>query len=111
MTNRAWLLFALFTALVFAQRDRLAPPPNLPTWDYRVLAPQETAIGVYKQVDWYEVESLGSQGWELVSVSSWVLRNDEHRTEPKLGELKSAPRLVTQNYLAYYFKRPRPVPR
>jgi len=113
MTNRSWLLLVLClsAAALFAQRDRLAPPANLPTWEYRVLAPQEIAVGVYKQVEWYEVESLGAQGWELVSAASWVLRNDEHKVDPKRGQMEVAPKIVTQSYLAYYFKRQRPVPR
>ncbi|WP_321477998.1 hypothetical protein [uncultured Paludibaculum sp.] len=100
-------MFAFLTlaaVLVWAQRDRgVAPPRELPTWEYLHLQPQEIGVGEYQQVSWYQVTALGAQGWELISVTPWVLRNDLHKPQ-KEGES----RLVTQNYVAYYFKRQRP---
>ena len=100
-------IFAFLTltaVLVWAQRERgVAPSRELPTWEYRHLEPQEVSPGAYQQVDWSLVTSLGAQGWELVSVSPWVMRNDIHQPR-KEGE----PKLVTQNYMAFYFKRQRP---
>ncbi|MBI5083971.1 MAG: hypothetical protein HZB13_05165 [Acidobacteria bacterium] len=93
-------------ALVWGQRERLAPAREIPTWEYRALAPQEMGKGRYQQVSWDMVQSLGAQGWELVGVTSWVIRNDEH-----LGSLDAPPKVVTQNYVAYYFKRQRPMER
>ncbi|MGJ5819432.1 hypothetical protein [Paludibaculum fermentans] len=92
---------SLAAVLVWAQRDRgIAPSRDLPTWEYRHLQPQEIAPGAYQQVDWNLVISMGAQGWELVNVTPWVLRNDLHQ-QGKEGE----PKLVTQNYMAFYFKR------
>jgi hypothetical protein len=100
------LLIAAAAAAAWGQRERLAPARDLPTWEYRMLAPPEIGKGRYKQVEWDMVQSMGAQGWELVSVTSWVIHNDEHN-----GSLNEAPKVTTQNYLAYYFKRQRPVER
>ena len=101
------LCLALAGLLVWGQRARDAMPhPNTPTWEYRALVPEEISVGHYKQVEWFDVQSLGLQGWELVSVTSYVIRNDEHK-----GKVEGMPRIVTQNYMAYYFKRPKPVER
>jgi len=108
LTSIIALSLALAGAIVWGQRDRSGapPPPNAPSWEYRYLLPEETSVGVYKQVEWFDVQSLGLQGWELVSVTPWVIRNDEHK-----GQVEGMPKVVTQNYLGYYFKRPRPVQR
>lgn len=106
MRTARWIFAFSFLAavLVWAQRDRgVAPPRELPTWEYRQLQPQEVGPGEFKQVDWYQVTAMGAQGWELVGVTPWVLRNDVHKPA-KDGEQK----LVTQNYVAYVFKRQRP---
>ena len=63
------LCLALAGLLVWGQRARDAMPhPNTPTWEYRSLVPEEISVGHYKQVEWFDVQSLGLQGWELVSV-------------------------------------------
>ena len=89
---------------IWAQNERHAPPPNLPTWEYRALVPIEISAGKYHQVDFFEVQSMGAQGWELISVTPWVIRNDEHK-----GSSEGMEKVVTQNYLGYFFKRPRPL--
>lgn len=63
--------------------------------------PHESAPGEYTQVDPSQLQSLADQGWQLVSVSPYVYRNEEHPngTPP-------AP-LVTQVYQAYFFQRAR----
>lgn len=63
--------------------------------------PQESAPGEFLQVDPSQLQSLSDQGWQLVSVSPYVYRNEEHPngTPP-------AP-LVTQVYHAYFFQRAR----
>jgi hypothetical protein len=63
--------------------------------------PQETAPGEYSQVDPTQLQQLSDQGWQLVSVSPYVYRNEEHD-----NGTPSAP-LVTQVYLAYFFQRTR----
>ena len=93
-------------ALLWGQRERLAPNRDIATWEYRALVPQETGPGVYRQVEWYDVTSLGGQGWELVSVTPWVIRNDERKYKAE-----ETPKVITQNYMAYYFKRPRAMQR
>ena len=101
MKTAAWILgMMLCGALLSAQRERMAPPRGAAAWEYRALLPRETAPGVFRQVDAWEVAALGEQGWELVSVTPWVIRNDERKYK---GE--ENPRVVTQSYLAYYFKR------
>ncbi len=87
-------------ALLFAQRERMAPPRGTAAWEYRALTPPEIAPGVFRQVEPWDVQALGDQGWELVSVVPWVIRNDERKYK---GE--ENPRVITQSYLAYYFKR------
>jgi hypothetical protein len=98
----AFVCLAAAVALVWGQREQFAPSRDTPTWEYRALLPQETRPGVYTQVDWFNVVSLGSQGWELVSVTPYVIRNDERQYKSD-----ETPKVVTQNYLAYYFRRPR----
>lgn len=104
MRNSRWFAILLVVAAfaLYGQRERLAPPPNTPTWEYRALTPHEISTAAFRQVEWFEVEALGNQGWELVSVTPFVIRNDEHKPRAE-GESK----LVTQNYVAYYFKRQR----
>lgn len=103
--RKIWLAIpaaAAAAALLLAQRDTLAPPRGVAPWEYRALLPQEIGPGVYRQVEWFQVVEMGNQGWELVSVTPYVIRNDERKYK---GE--ENPRIVTQNYLAYYFKRQR----
>lgn len=103
-----YLLLAVTAAaaLVWGQRERLAPARQIPTWEYRTLAPEELGRGRYQQASWDKVQALGAQGWELVGVTPWVIRNDE-----QAGSMDAPPKVVTQNYVAYYFKRQRPMER
>lgn len=103
--RNVWLVTAAALAvavLLFAQREQLAPPRGVAPWEYRALLPQEIGPGMYRQVDWFQVLEMGNQGWELVSVTPYVIRNDERKYRNEEN-----PRVVTQNYLAYYFKRQR----
>jgi hypothetical protein len=63
--------------------------------------PRETAPGEYRQVDPTQLQSLSDQGWQLVSVTPYVYRNEEHQTS---GVTRP---LVTQVYEAYFFQRAR----
>lgn len=38
--------------------------------------PREVSPGVYQQVSAGELQTLGSQGWKLVSVAPYVYRNE-----------------------------------
>jgi hypothetical protein len=66
--------------------------------------PRETAPGEYRQVDPNQLQSLADQGWQLVSVSPYVYRNEEHHTSSGVVQP-----LVTQVYVAYFFQRARVV--
>ncbi len=101
-SGRVWVL-CLFAAgaVLWGQRERFAPSQEVATWEYRSLVPQEVAPGSYRQVDWYDVTRMGEQGYELVSVTPWVIRNDERLYKD------TAPKVITQNYMAYYFKKPK----
>lgn len=94
---------ALLAGLLLWSQSQRAPAAYLTMWEYKTLLPQETAPGLYAQVDWSDVQALGNQGWELVGVTSYVIHNDEHA-----GKSEGMPVVVTQNYQAFYFKRPRP---
>ena len=92
--------------LGWGQREKLPPNREIASWEYRSLVPQEVGPGIYRQVEWINVTSLGDQGWELVGVTPWVIRNDERKYKAE-----EMPKVVTQNYMAYYFKRPRTIQR
>ena len=87
-------------AFLWAQRDRaIDPPPH----EVRSVFPRETSPAQYQQVDQRELQLLADQGWELVSVTPYIYKNEE-RGSPTL-----APRpMVTQTYPAYFFKRFKP---
>jgi hypothetical protein len=65
--------------------------------------PRETKPGEYEQADPEHLQKLSSQGWELVSVTPYVYRNEEHNN----GEMKGPKPVVTQVYPAYFFRRAR----
>jgi len=105
MKRALWIVVCLScaaAAALWGQRERLAPNRETTSWEYRALVPQEIGPGQYVQVEWYQVTALGDQGWEMVSVTPWVIRNDERKYKTE-----GMPKVVTQNYPAYYFKRPR----
>ncbi len=84
------------------QRGRYA---DHPPYEVKCLFPRETSPGLYRHVEQYELDMLADQGWELVSVTPFIYRNEERgndNTKPKP--------VVTQTYPAYFFKRPKIVP-
>ncbi|MCC6539494.1 MAG: hypothetical protein IT162_18220 [Bryobacterales bacterium] len=96
---------ALAAVGLVAQTTRGARPSTgrqHPEWEVRILHPHEVAAGRYSQVRPYEIDQMAAEGWELVSVSTYVLRNEEH--EGPKGERP----MVTQAYLSYAFKRLKP---
>ena len=93
-------LLALAGAVLWAQRDRLAPA--YPRFEVRSVFPYEVAPGQYEQVDSNTLQRLADQGWELVSVMPYIYRNEER------GPAMPGPKaVVTQTYPAYFFKRVR----
>lgn len=106
--RRALLTLAVLLTLVAAlmtaqsQTSRVRPfsrNPDYPEWEVKVLHPHEIAAGRYAQVRPYELDQAAADGWELVSVSPFVMRNEEH--EGPKGERP----MVTQVYVSYSFKR------
>jgi hypothetical protein len=88
---------ALAGLALWAQRERSS---DRPAYEIRAVFPRETAPAIYQQVDARELQGLAEQGWELVSVTPFVYRNEER------GTPAMAPRpMATQTYPAYFFKR------
>jgi hypothetical protein len=85
-------------AFVWAQQAK-APATVYAQYEVRSVFPRETSPAVYEQVSQQELQTLASQGWELVSVMPYVYRNEERG--PKLDNKPA----VTQTYPAYFFKR------
>lgn len=96
----AGVLIIFAAALVLrGQRARR----EYPVWEVRVLSPREVSPARHQQVDQWELDRAGDQGWELVSVAPHVYQNEERGPD---GQKK----VVTQVYPAYYFKRLKPAP-
>lgn len=97
------LAFLFAAALLFAQqqRPRQSSPPSgqYPQYEVKVLEPHEISAGRYHQVRPYELDELAADGWELVAMTNFVLRNEEH-----VGPKGERP-MVTQAYQSYAFKR------
>ena len=93
------LLIATAVLVVAQQRTRAVPSGQYPQWEVKVLEPHEIAAGRYVQVRSYELDDLAAEGWELVAMTNFVLRNEEH--EGPKGERP----MVTQAYQTYAFKR------
>ena len=96
------LVFLIATALVVVaqqQRPRALPSGQYPQWEVKVLEPHEIAAGRYVQIRSYELDDMAAEGWELVAMTNYVLRNEEH--EGPKGERP----MVTQAYQSYAFKR------
>jgi len=99
----ALLVLALVaTAILFAQRLRqevvvLSHAPM----EVMSVFPTEIQPGQYQQVDQRRLETLSEQGWELVSVTPFIYRNEEHNN----GEMRGPRPVVTQTYPAYFFRR------
>ena len=87
-------------ALVWAQQGKTTAPVHLP-YEVRSVFPRETSPAMYEQVSQQDLQTLAAQGWELVSVTPFVYRNEERGTA-----LNNRP-AVTQTYPAYFFKRAR----
>jgi len=68
-------------------------------YEVRSVFPRETSPAMYEQVSQQELQTLASQGWELVSVTPFVVRNEER------GNAANNKPAVTQSYPAYFFKR------
>ncbi len=89
-------VFLMAAIFLWAQRDR----SSYAQFEVRSVFPHETSPGKYEQVREAELQSLATQGWELVSVMPYIYRNEEH------GPDMPGPRpIVTQTYPAYFFKR------
>jgi hypothetical protein len=93
-----FLLLIAACAVLFAQRR--ATQSDLPSWEVRSVFPREVSPAHYEQVPAQELQLLADQGWELVSVAPFVLRNEERGG----SDLNPRP-VVTQTYPAYFFKR------
>jgi len=95
-------LMLLMTAVVFvwAQQSK-APAAIYAQYEVHSVFPRETSPATYEQVSQQELQTLASQGWELVSVTPYVYRNEER------GSASNNKPAVTQTYPAYFFKRVR----
>jgi hypothetical protein len=93
-------LLAAMAAVLWGQRERLVDggPAGTP-FEVHSVFPNEAAPGQFQQVSQNELQLLAGQGWELVSVTPYVYRNEEHGTQMQ------ARAVVTQTYPAYFFKR------
>jgi hypothetical protein len=103
--RRNLLVFVLAATagfLLWAQQDR--PILHKP-FEMRSVFPREVSPGEFRQVDQLELERLAEQGWELVGVVPYVYRNEER------GDPKTLRPVVTQTYPAYFFKRPKIMPK
>jgi hypothetical protein len=85
-------------AFVWAQQTK-APVPAHPQYEMHAVFPRETSPAMYEQVSQQELQTLASQGWELVSVMPFVYRNEER------GPALTNRPAVTQTYPAYFFMR------
>jgi len=93
-------LLAATVAFVWAQQGK-APAPVYAQYEVRSIFPRETSPAMFEQVSQQELQTLASQGWELVSVTPYVYRNEER------GSASNNKPAVTQTYPAYFFKRVR----
>jgi hypothetical protein len=70
--------------------------------EVRSVFPREVTPGKYEQVDQRSLQTLADQGWELVSVTPYVYRNEERGLV-----LQSQKPVATQAYPAHSFKQVR----
>ena len=94
----SFTLAIVAAAFVWAQQTK-APAAVYAQYEVRSVFPRETSPAMYEQVPQQEIQTLASQGWELVSVMPFVYRNEERGPA-----LTNRPE-VTQTYPAYFFKR------
>jgi len=85
-------------AILWAQQTK-APTTVYAQYEVRSVFPRETSPAMYEQVSQQELQSLAAQGWELVSVTPYIYRNEER------GNASNNKPAVTQTYPAYFFKR------
>jgi hypothetical protein len=78
--------------------------PIFAPYEMMSVFPQETGNGEFEQVDPTQLQSLSTEGWELVSVAPYAYRNEGHGVA---AATIPPPPLVTQVYLAYFFRRSR----
>ncbi len=70
-----------------------------PPYEVTSLFPPEVSPAMYRQVNQQQIQDLAAQGWDLVSVVPFVIKNEEHGTA-----LNDRP-IVTQTYPAYFLRR------
>jgi len=75
--------------------------PKQPAWEVKAVFPREVSPARYAQVSPREIQQLAAGGWQLVSVTPYVVLNEERG--PAGRKLT-----VTQTYPAYFFQRPKP---
>jgi hypothetical protein len=100
--RRTTLLLALgvtAAAFLWAQQQRVSAIQ----YEVKSVFPRETSPAQYQQVDPRELQAAADQGWELVSVTPYIYKNEERGTP----EMSPRP-IVTQTYPAYFFKRLKP---
>ena len=99
-------LGAAAVALLWAQQRDRALVPDAPPYEVRSIFPHEISPAEYSQVEQRELQAAADQGWELVSVTPYIYKNEER------GSPAQSPRpIVTQTYPAYFFKRLKPARR
>jgi|SRR5665213_467486 len=86
------------SVFVWVQQTKAAAPAYV-QYEVHSVFPRQTSPAIYEQVPQQDLETLAAQGWELVSVTPYVYRNEERGTA-----LNDKP-AVTQTYPAYFFKR------
>ena len=94
----ACILSLAVGVLLYADRQNRAV---YPAWEMRSLLPHEISPGRYAQVTSSELDRVLAEGWQLVSVTAYVILNEERGPEGR----KTA---VTQAYPGYYFQRQKP---
>jgi hypothetical protein len=97
------LALASFAAIAFLFAQPRMPNQAHAPFEMLSVFPRETSPGQFQQVDQSELRNLAEQGWELVGVTPFIYRNEEHNN----GEMHGPKPVVTQTYPAYFFKRMR----
>ena len=72
-----------------------------PPYEVTSLFPREVSPARYQQVDQRQLQMLADAGWELVSIVTWVMKNEERGTQATNRPV------VTQTYPAYFLRRVR----
>ena len=93
-------VIALTAFLLFAQQQQQRDPAGHAAFEVTSVFPRETSPGQYAQVEADRLQNLAAQGWELVGVTPFIYRNEEHNN----GDMHGPKPVVTQVYPAYFFK-------